>query len=159
MKTQIDGYLLQVNRRKEIQKNIRQVIVSLSLIVVLGVFWGLKLTGITMAGEAFCGMDEHVHSEECPIQTLICTQEEIEPHSHGESCIVRRLICESEEKEPHTHDDSCREWVLSCTLPEESPHTHGDACILRDLTCMLEETEGHAHGTEWYDRHSICGIP
>ena len=31
----------------------------ISLAVVLLVFWWLKLTGITLAGEAFCGISEH----------------------------------------------------------------------------------------------------
>ena len=43
----------------------RQITALLSLFVILAVFWGLKLTGITLAGEAFCGIDEHSHGEEC----------------------------------------------------------------------------------------------
>ena len=63
-----ESYLSQLNKNNAVRSNIRQVIVALSLIVVLGVFWGLKLTGITMAGEAFCGKAEHVHGEECPVK-------------------------------------------------------------------------------------------
>lgn len=43
----------------------RAIIILLSIIAITGVFWWLKLIGITMAGEAFCGMDEHTHTEEC----------------------------------------------------------------------------------------------
>lgn len=62
---------------------IRQMLVILSLLLVFGIFWGLKLTGITMAGEAFCGKDEHVHSEECSVNTASCL---LEAHIHDESC-------------------------------------------------------------------------
>jgi len=59
---------------------LRQIIVCLSLVVILVVFWSLKLTGIGVAGEAFCGMAEHTHGEQCDTP---CTLEE---HTHIESC-------------------------------------------------------------------------
>ena len=57
----------------------RQLAASLSLAVVLVVFWCLKLTGIGIAGEAFCGKQEHVHGEQC----VDC---QLEEHTHIESC-------------------------------------------------------------------------
>ncbi len=59
--------------------NLRQIIPTLSLIVILIVFWSLKLTGIGIAGEAFCGKEEHIHGEEC----VNCT---IEEHIHTADC-------------------------------------------------------------------------
>ena len=61
------------------RRHIRQAVISLSLAVVLIVFWSLKLTGIGIAGEAFCGKEEHIHNEECGS----CTKEE---HIHIASC-------------------------------------------------------------------------
>ncbi len=69
----------QLNISSRDRHNLRQIIPTLSLIVVLIVFWSLKLTGIGVAGEAFCGKEEHVHSEECSN----CTKEE---HIHDASC-------------------------------------------------------------------------
>ena len=57
--------LIKMNRQQRVRSGFRQVITLLSLAVVLCVFWSLKLTGITMAGEAFCGMTEHVHGKDC----------------------------------------------------------------------------------------------
>lgn len=57
------------------------VILVLSLFVITAVFWWLKLVGITMAGEAFCGMEEHSHSEECLAEG--CSETE---HTHVEMC-------------------------------------------------------------------------
>ena len=51
--------------RKFLASGTRQALLILSLLVTLAVFWSLKLTGITMAGEAFCGMDEHTHDDTC----------------------------------------------------------------------------------------------
>ncbi|MBR4072267.1 MAG: hypothetical protein IKK26_06915, partial [Clostridia bacterium] len=72
----------------------------LSLFIILGVFWWLKLTGITLAGEAFCGYSEHIHSEECEIVTLICQEE----HEHSDICYEKTSTCELEE---HIHIASC----------------------------------------------------
>ena len=47
------------------------------------VFWSLKLTGIGVAGEAFCGKQEHVHGQSCVDVSNPCKLEE---HIHVESC-------------------------------------------------------------------------
>jgi len=149
----------------------RQFTIFLSLFVILGVFWSLKLTGITLAGEAFCGQQEHRHSEECLVGSLICELSEAEEHVHDESCIIQTLICEQEEAEPHvhnedclnkelicteeqtghTHDDSCRPLVLICTNEQED-HVHSDECFAlsteEEFICGQEEAEGHIHGEE-----------
>ncbi len=75
--------LEQLNMRNRDRHNLRQIIPTLSLIVVLIVFWSLKLTGIGIAGEAFCGKEEHVHTEQCADSSSPCTLEE---HIHIESC-------------------------------------------------------------------------
>ncbi len=69
----------QLNIQNKDRHNLRQIIPALSLLVILIVFWSLKLTGIGIAGEAFCGKDEHIHTDEC----VSCTKEE---HIHDESC-------------------------------------------------------------------------
>ena len=71
--------LEQLNIINRDRHNLRQIIPTLSLIVVLIVFWSLKLTGIGIAGEAFCGKEEHIHSEEC----VNCS---IEEHIHTADC-------------------------------------------------------------------------
>jgi len=162
----------------------RQFTIFLSLFVILGVFWSLKLTGITLAGEAFCGQQEHRHSEECLVGSLICELSEAEEHVHDESCIIQTLICEQEEAEPHvhnedclnkelicteeqtghTHDDSCRPLVLICTNEQED-HVHSDECFAlsteEEFICGQEEAEGHIHGEECYVLHEdvyLCGM-
>ncbi len=74
-----ENLLEQWNIQTKDRHNLRQIITSLSLVVILVVFWSLKLTGIGIAGEAFCGKQEHIHGGEC----TNCTVEE---HIHAESC-------------------------------------------------------------------------
>ena len=71
--------LEQLNIGSKDRHNLRQIVPILSFLVVLIVFWSLKLTGIGIAGEAFCGKAEHAHTEEC----INCTAEE---HIHDAGC-------------------------------------------------------------------------
>ncbi|MBE6707907.1 MAG: Cna B-type domain-containing protein [Ruminococcaceae bacterium] len=104
MQKQIREYIASANRSKRISNSLWQVVICLSLVVSLGVFWYLKLTGITLAGDAFCGKAEHTHSEECQIKELICTLSEDDTHSHTDECFKISKECSMEE---HIHEESC----------------------------------------------------
>lgn len=79
MSEKTDSLLTQWNRSNHHRHRLRQIILQLSLLVILVVFWSLKLTGIGIAGEAFCGKEEHMHSSDC----VGCTLEE---HTHVPGC-------------------------------------------------------------------------
>ena len=81
MPEQLTQYIFQLNKSNSRRASLRQALFALSLVAVLIVFWCLKLTGITMAGEAFCGKAEHVHTAECT--QIGCTLEE---HVHDPTC-------------------------------------------------------------------------
>jgi len=93
-------YLREAGRQKQLHRRLWHILICLSLVAVLCVFWGLKMTGITLAGEAFCGKEEHVHGEDCRV--LLCQQEETEQHVHTETCY--ELTCSREE---HIHVERC----------------------------------------------------
>ncbi len=158
MQSSAETYLHSLNKNNSIRRHLRQCLMLLSLMVVLSVFWGLKLTGITMAGEAFCGKTEHEHSEECPLQTLICGLEESEEHMHTEACILRQLICEAKEIPAHTHSQACLNKTFVCTLPETEGHTHGTDCTEKELICLLAEEEAHFHDESCYSKMQICPL-
>ena len=128
----------------------------LSLFVVVGVFWSLKLTGLTLAGEAFCGMEEHIHGDGCPTGRLICGQDQTPGHMHDESCILRQLICGQEEALPHVHDETCLYRELVCAEEERESHAHDDSCHALILACTEEESEGHTHDGDCYSSTLIC---
>ena len=48
----------------------------IAVAVAVLVFWWLKLVGITITGDAFCGLEEHTHNEECYTAEYICEAEE-----------------------------------------------------------------------------------
>ena len=53
-------------------KKLATAFIISAFIVAIIVFWWLKLIGITVTGEAFCGLDEHIHNSECYTSEVIC---------------------------------------------------------------------------------------
>ena len=83
MPEKMENLLEQLNTNSKDRHSLWQIVTTLSLAVVLVVFWSLKLTGIGIAGEAFCGMQEHTHTDACFQNEWSCQSEE---HTHIESC-------------------------------------------------------------------------
>lgn len=104
MKQNPQAYASQLEKNRVIRSSVRQMLPILSLFVILGVFWSLKLTGITMAGEAFCGKAEHAHDADCETRTLVCTLEESAEHTHTDPCYQISNTCQ---QEVHTHIEAC----------------------------------------------------
>lgn len=79
------------------------ILLVLSLIVSADVFWILRQPGMTLAGDAACGIQEHHHDETCRTQTCICEITD-EQHTHEETCFVWETSCGLEE---HSHEIIC----------------------------------------------------
>ena len=157
----VEQYFLQLNMQK--QRFFRNValLTALSLLVVVGVYWSLRQTGIAIANDASCGMEEHQHTEVCVTElALICgfdTEEDFEepteipeeesteaPEEEStetpteESTEVpaeESTETPTEEPLPHTHSDECYEVVYLCGLEE---HVHEISCY-SDATADLED--------------------
>ena len=73
----VEQYLLQLNTSKRRFRRSVAFLTALSLLVVLTVFWNLRQTGIAIANDACCGLEEHHHTEECILEkVLICGYDE-----------------------------------------------------------------------------------
>lgn len=79
----VERYLLQLKNEKRQWRQAAMILSILSLFVVVGVSWNLRMTGITIANGATCGLEEHQHAEECYLDTEVCAYEE---HIHDLSC-------------------------------------------------------------------------
>ena len=115
--------LRQLNIINKDKRNLRRIIPILSLIVILLVFWSLKLTGIGIAGEAFCGKEEHIHSEEC----IDCT---IEEHTHVASC-YSDITADIE-----TSDD----WEMSLADMTRGPTTKENVVLVAESQLGVKES-------------------
>ena len=158
----MESYLEKLRAGSKYRHSLQKLVTALSFVVVLSVFWGLKLTGTGIAGEAFCGLQEHTHSEECAPRTLVCALEEAPPHAHGESCLHRELICQQEEGEDHAHEEAC--WSVGpgfgCGELEADGHVHTADCLTDQtrLDCGLEAGDGHTHEEACYEITETCPL-
>ena len=80
----IEQYLLQLNTEKRRWRRAVAALTALSLIVALVTTWNLRMTGVTIANSAGCGIEEHSHTDECMSETeLVCGKQE---HIHTTDC-------------------------------------------------------------------------
>lgn len=98
-----EEYLMLHKAQRERRRQVIAILTVFSVMVAVIVFWWLKLTGVTVTGEAFCSFTEHTHNSSCYEYTLICTDES-EEHEHTADCMEQTFICEKDE---HVHTSEC----------------------------------------------------
>ncbi len=98
-----------------------------AFIVAIVVFWWLKLVGITVTGEAFCGLSEHTHTEDCYVSELVCGFDEISTTaSPFEEDITETYLNNETTAEMHIHSEECVTKTLLCN---ETEHIHSGECF------------------------------
>ena len=157
MKNIVKDFLNQIKKDKRRRRNSYTAMLVLSMLVASGVLWQLKITGITMTGEALCGYLQHQHTAQCLQMRDACGLEETEGHTHTDACKTtsKVQICQKEE---HTHEQGvCYELdVADCG---KEVHQHTDSCyeIRTDVVCGEEESQGHKHTDECKREVYVCG--
>lgn len=175
------------NRFNEIMQKLRAqrvrarrytaMLLVLAMLTSLSVSWRLHQVGtaLTTDSEYYCGMEEHVHTDDCYTEELVCGYEEGEPEDPDSAAAVdpepptEEPETEPEETEPevHHHTADCYETVLvehkELTCGEEE-HTHDETCPVDpdtgDFICGYEE---HEHSDDCYTTETeteeklICG--
>lgn len=158
------------------------MLLVLAMLTSLSVSWRLHQVGtaLTTDDEYCCGMEEHVHTDECYTEELVCGYEEGEPEEPDSAFAVdsepttEEPEAEPEETEPeetepevHHHTADCYETVLvehkELTCGQEE-HTHDETCPVDpdtgDFLCGFEE---HTHTDDCYTTETeteeklICG--
>lgn len=157
------------------------MLLVLAMLTSLSVSWRLHQVGtaLTTDNEYSCGMEEHVHTDDCYTEELVCGYEEGEPEDPDSAFSVdseptteepeaepEELEPEETEPEVHHHTADCYETVLvehkELTCGEEE-HTHDENCTIDDdgnFTCGFEE---HTHTDDCYTTETeteeklVCG--
>ena len=158
------------------------MLLVLAMLTSLSVSWRLHQVGtaLTTDNEYSCGMEEHVHTDECYTEELVCGYEEGQPEDPDSAFSVdsepttEEPEAEPEEPEPeeiepevHHHTADCYETVLvehkELTCGQEE-HTHDDTCPVDpdtgDFLCGYEE---HTHTDDCYTTETeteeklVCG--
>lgn len=180
------------NRFNEIMQKLRAqrvrarrytaMLLVLAMLTSLSVSWRLHQVGtaLTTDNEYCCGMEEHVHTDDCYTEELVCGYEEGEPEDPDSAFSVdsepttEEPEAEPEEPEPeeiepevHHHTADCYETVLvehkELTCGEEE-HTHDETCPVDpdtgDFLCGFEE---HTHTDDCFTTETeteeklVCG--
>ena len=151
----------------------KRAVSFLGMAVVFVTTYMLILPAITLTKPA-CGLEEHIHTEECYSRELVCSEEKesLTPpeftctealHQHESGCYDEegRLVCGKADYFIHKHNDSCFfDGELVCPLEETEEHSHTDDCFTEEkiLVCDIEETEGHTHDDSCYTTYEelVC---
>ena len=180
------------NRFNEIMQKLRAqrvrarrytaMLLVLAMLTSLSVSWRLHQVGtaLTTDNEYCCGMEEHVHTDDCYTEELVCGYEEGEPEDPDSAAAVdpepptEEPEAEPEETEPeevepevHHHTADCYEAVLveheELTCGQEE-HTHDETCPVDpdtgDFLCGFEE---HTHTDDCFTTETeteeklVCG--
>lgn len=157
------------------------MLLVLAMLTSLSVSWRLHQVGtaLTTDNEYSCGMEEHVHTDDCYTEELVCGYEEGQPEEPDSAFSVdsepttEEPEAEPEEPEPeeiepevHHHTADCYETVLvehkELTCGEEE-HTHNDYCIDPDTGNYICGLEEHTHTDDCYTTETeteeklVCG--
>ena len=106
MRDIINESLKELQSHKTRHVRMTAILLILSLIVSTNVFWMMRKTGITMAGDAACGIEEHTHTLECveEIKSISSGDVSEAEHENSTECNQMQYICQKEE---HIHDIEC----------------------------------------------------
>lgn len=182
MRNQFNEIMQKLRAQRVRARRYTAMLLVLAMLTSLSVSWRLHQVGtaLTTDNEYSCGMEEHVHTDECYTEELVCGYEEGEPEDPDSAFSVdsepttEEPEAEPEEPEPeeiepevHHHTADCYETVLvehkeqTCGKEE---HTHDDTCPVDpdtgDFLCGYEE---HTHTDDCYTTETeteeklICG--
>lgn len=168
MKESLLRQAAKLKQKNHDHKRWQKAVSILACVVVFCTVYALILPAVTMEKTAYCGKEEHTHTEDCYEKQLICGKEEGEgAHQHSDDCYREEqvLVCSLEESDGHQHTDACytEEEVLTCTNTDpDHEHNEFDGCytLEKKLTCGQEEGEGaHHHTAECYETQKVlaCG--
>lgn len=177
MRNQFNEIMQKLRAQRVRARRYTAMLLVLAMLTSLSVSWRLHQVGtaLTTDNEYSCGMEEHVHTDDCYTEELVCGYEEGQPEDPDPAFSVdsepptEEPEAEPEETEPevHHHTADCYETVLveheELTCGQEE-HTHDVTCPVDpdtgDFLCGFEE---HTHTDDCYTTETeteeklVCG--
>lgn len=182
MRNQFNEIMQKLRAQRVRARRYTAMLLVLAMLTSLSVSWRLHQVGtaLTTDNEYCCGMEEHVHTDECYTEELVCGYEEGQPEDPDSAFSVdseptteepeaepEELEPEETEPEVHHHTADCYETVLvehkELTCGQEE-HTHDETCPVDpdtgDFLCGYEE---HTHTDDCYTTETeteeklVCG--
>lgn len=181
MRNQFNEIMQKLRAQRVRARRYTAMLLVLAMLTSLSVSWRLHQVGtaLTTDNEYSCGMEEHVHTDDCYTEELVCGYEEGQPEDPDSAFSVdsepttEEPEAEPEEPEPeeiepevHHHTADCYETVLvehkERTCGQEE-HTHNDYCIDPDTGNYICGLEEHTHTDDCYTTETeteeklVCG--
>ena len=181
MRNQFNEIMQKLRAQRVRARRYTAMLLVLAMLTSLSVSWRLHQVGtaLTTDNEYCCGMEEHVHTDDCYTEELVCGYEEGQPEdpdsafSVDSEPTIEEPEAEPEETEPeetepevHHHTADCYETVLvehkELTCGQEE-HTHNDYCIDPDTGNYICGFEEHTHTDDCFTTETeteeklICG--
>lgn len=182
MRNQFNEIMQKLRAQRVRARRYTAMLLVLAMLTSLSVSWRLHQVGtaLTTDNEYSCGMEEHVHTDDCYTEELVCGYEEGQPEDPDPAFSVdsepptEEPEAEPEETEPeetepevHHHTADCYETVLvehkELTCGQEE-HTHDETCPVDpdtgEFLCGYEE---HEHSDDCYTTETeteeklVCG--
>lgn len=182
MRNQFNEIMQKLRAQRVRARRYTAMLLVLAMLTSLSVSWRLHQVGtaLTTDNEYCCGMEEHVHTDDCYTEELVCGYEEGQPEDPDSAFSVdseptteepeaepEELEPEETEPEVHHHTADCYETVLveheELTCGEEE-HTHDETCPVDpdtgDFLCGFEE---HTHTDDCFTTETeteeklVCG--
>ena len=141
----VERYLIQLNKEKRRWRYAVLILTALSFVVALATVWNLRMTGVTIANGAMCGIKEHQHTSDCVSETvLICETEET---ADGTDTVPTTGETATTEVSYTTATTDAADPAETTEAAAESFHIHTDDCYAVVYSCGLDE---HLHKIECY---------
>ena len=144
----VNNYLGKHKKFRVDSKKLATTFLLMAFLIAIIVFWWLKLVGITVTGEAFCGMQEHIHSSECYVSEVVCGLDEIS----------QSTLPQIEEITTTEKSDDVSETVELVT--EETDASQGPTEVETQYAALEEITDAklHSHTQECYEKTLVCTV-
>ena len=151
-----------IEKRRARNKKVLMLSVT-SFVLVFTILSAIILPAITLKGEATCGIEEHVHTDECYERVLICDKEEYTGEEDTQAAEETQTKEETEqeteadlEEESETAEEAQNEEDAEADLEEES-ETAEEAQGDKEAEEDKPEREIHVHTDECYELRLVCG--
>lgn len=178
MRNQFNEIMQKLRAQRVRARRYTAMLLVLAMLTSLSVSWRLHQVGtaLTTDNEYSCGMEEHVHTDDCYTEELVCGYEEGQPEDPDSAFSVdsepttEEPEAEPEEPEPEGPSRRCTTTRRTATRPckeltcGQEEHTHDDTCPVDpdtgDFLCGYEE---HTHTDDCYTTETeteeklICG--
>ena len=162
MRNQLDKAIRRVTAARHAEQRRAAVLVIPALLTILFVNWQLHQVGTAMTDNEYsCGYEEHVHSDACYTEVLICGYEEEAPEPPADLAEDEAPPADpAEDEAPEPPADSAEDEAPPADSAEdEAPESPADSAEEEEEEDGDAAPAGHSHTADCYQKVLTCTVP